>query len=60
MTQLATFLVYRLIEGEWKFWMFARGKSPSQVRQSIVWRNKNRIPRHAIRVIEGSIPEEKE
>jgi len=49
---LKTFLVYKLVNGKWLFWMNARGKSAKHLKNSIVWQNKYFIPRENIRVIE--------
>lgn len=52
MTDLKTFEVYKLENGEWKFWMNARGKTAKQLKQSIWWRNKGKVPRDSIKVKE--------
>lgn len=40
-----TYFVYRRIDGEWVFWMNARGKSASQLRNAVWWRNKTKVLR---------------
>ena len=56
---MTTFAVYRH-QGdpkEWVFWMFARGKSAAQVKNSVVWRSRGRVARGDVRVVEQAIPQ---
>lgn len=50
-----TFHIHRLINGEWKFWMFTDAVSEKQAASNVWWKNK-KIPRHEIRATEGPIP----
>ena len=51
-----TYWVYRLTDdGEWVFWMFARGKSAKHVKHSVWWRSKQ-VPKDRIGAVCEPIP----
>lgn len=52
---LKTFHVYRLENGEWKFWFNGRGKSAADLKRRVSWRRKE-IPYDHIKVVN---PDEK-
>lgn len=60
---LKTFHVYKLVDGEWQFWMNARGKSKAQMQYAVWWRNKDKpmpVPYNSIMVKDPSEKESKQ
>jgi len=47
---LKSFKVYKLVDGQWVFWMNARGVSAAQLRHTVWWRNKGKVPKERIKV----------
>lgn len=45
---MKTFSVYKVVDGKKIFWMNARGTSAAQLKNSIWWRNKGKIPKSSI------------